>query len=282
MSFRLVALDLDGTLLNRELAIPPAAAEVLQKVRERGVHVILVTGRMHCSALPYARELGLSTGPLISYNGALVKDVATGETHAHWPLSLEIAREITSFLYDRGLQPHVHIDDRVYVHARTVQTDVYSRISRVEAIAVGDLRDFLRETGEKARGADANPAVPTKMVLVEDEEVITGIQEVMSGTFGDRVYITRSYPFFLEMMSREASKAKALRFVAGNLGVSREMILAMGDGWNDMDMLAYAGCGVAMAHAPPEVRARACRVAPADPESGVARVLEELVLGAEP
>jgi len=266
MPIKLIALDMDGTLLDRQLVIPPRSLKAIAAALDRGVKVTIATGRMFCSAQPYARRLGLGDIPLITYNGGLVKTAVSGKVLLHLPVPRELARAVVQFAQERRLYIQYYLDDQVLVPEVNEKARLYYEISQVEPIPVGDLLAAL--TGD-----------PTKLLIIEDEEKMPGIARELKEHFGDQFYLTGSYPFFLEIMHREISKARSLSLVAQRLGIRREEIMAIGDSYNDQQMLAYAGLGVAIKSAPPEVQAAAAYVPQAEGVEGVAEAIERFVLG---
>ncbi|MCL4425368.1 MAG: Cof-type HAD-IIB family hydrolase [Firmicutes bacterium] len=265
MAIKLIALDMDGTLLNRNLIIPQRSLAAIAAALSQGIKVTIATGRMFCSAQPYARRLGLGDIPLVTYNGGLIKTAETGQTLFHLPVPQDLAREVVKFALARGIYIHYYLDDQVLVPEVNGKSRLYYEISQIEPIPVGDLLKALSGN-------------PTKLLIIEDGEKMPGITRELNQEFGDRFYLTASYPFFLEIMHRDISKARSLSLVAGHLGIEREDVLAIGDSYNDLEMLEYAGLGVAIKGAPREVQAVADYVPRADGEEGVAEAIERFVL----
>ena len=286
---RLAAFDLDGTLLGPDLTLPRSVRLALGALRARGVICIIVTGRMHVTAEKYALELGLEGLPLVSYNGAMVKPVGGDEPWWYRPIDTELAVEIVSFLGERGLEPLVFEDDRVYAARPGPGADHYRLISGVDPGFVGDLEAFIRtRSGGTVRPAGTAPPAgpapplgpvrPTKLLQVESAELMPDLLGAALARFGGRANITTSYSFFLEFMDRSVSKGRALAEVCRRLGIEPEAVAAFGDGLNDLDMLRWAGLGVAMGHGPAELRQAAAAVAEGPPGEGVARFVEEHLL----
>ncbi|MEW5762356.1 MAG: Cof-type HAD-IIB family hydrolase [Bacillota bacterium] len=265
--YRLVAVDLDDTLLNGNFEIGPRARRALALAQEKGVTVTLATGRMYRSARPIAQELGL-TAPLITYQGALVKDAA-GEEYAHYPVPVPWAREVIRCLQARGCHINVYVNDNLYMRSLTPGGARYATISRVPVHVVEDVEETL------ALGA------PTKVLAIAAPEEVDLLLRELAPAFTGRLHVTKSKPHFLEISHPLATKGRALASLAGQLGVPREAVLAIGDGYNDLDMLAFAGLGAAVANACPEARAAAGYVAGAAEDAGVAEIIERFVLEAD-
>jgi len=265
VKYRLVAIDLDDTLLNSNFEIGPCARRALALAQERGVMVTLATGRMYRSAQPIARELKL-TAPLITYQGALVKDAA-GREYTHYPVPLTLAREVIRYLQVRGHHINVYINDNLYLqHLNDVGTR-YASVSRVPAHVVDDLVEVL------ALGP------PTKVLAIAAPEEVDRLEQELAPAYAGKLHVTKSKPYFLEFSHPLATKGRALALVARQLGVPREAVLAIGDSYNDLDMLAFAGLGAAVGNACPEARAAAGYVAAAGEDAGVAEIIERFVLG---
>lgn len=264
LPYRLVALDLDDTLLDRDLVFSPRTRRVIRQVMDAGVMVTLATGRMFQSALPYSQELGL-TLPLICYQGALIKDPVSREVLFHQAVPLEAARQVIQIVRRWGLHVNAYVDDNLYVEKATPEAERYVRIARVSLHPVGDLLAFLKEP-------------PTKLVIVSDEPIIAKVMGELKAVFGETLYITESLPIFCEIAHPGCNKGTALAMLASHLGVAQEETVAVGDGLNDLEMVEWAGLGVAMGNAPLEVRSAARIVTGTIKEDGAARALEEIFL----
>lgn len=266
MSFKLIALDLDETLLNSRQQISPRNREAIRQAMDRGVIVTFNTGRMFPSAQPYARELGL-TAPLITYQGAMIK-TAAGELFCHQPVPLPLASEVIQAAESTGLQVFLYCQDRLIVPEITPEVEDYMALYRITALAVGDLRLYLRED-------------PTKVLLYgREEEQRQALWPVLNSRFGQRLHVTQSKPCYFEFTHPQASKGRGLQSLADHLGISREEILAFGDSYNDLDFFQSAGFSVAMGNAWQELKDLADLVTDDHDADGVAKAIEMLVLSA--
>jgi Cof subfamily protein (haloacid dehalogenase superfamily) len=264
MDIRLVALDLDDTLLDRSRKVSPRAKAAIKAAVAQGVTVTVATGRMYPSALPYARQLALDV-PLITYNGALVRAALSGETLLHRPIAEATAHRLLALFRERGWHVQVYLNDVLFVRVRDANCRAYEAIAGLEAVSVGDELWSLK-------------GAPTKLLTMAEPHRIPEIEAAVRELCGDRVYITASRPTFLEMTDPAATKGAALAFLAGRLGIGREAVMAVGDSMNDLDMIEYAGWGVAMGNAAPPVKAAARAVTAANDADGVAAAIEEYVL----
>lgn len=262
--FKLVAMDMDDTLLTSALDITEQTKRTLEQVRDQGVHVTLATGRMYSSTLPFARELGI-TEPLITYQGALVKDDSSGAVLYYRPVPLQAARNVLQKGYELGIHINIYLNDTLFVDSITEEGIGYAKLARVELHPVGNLLDFLNDD-------------PVKIIFIAEEKLLDKLQPLMEENYGRELYITRSKPHYLEFMHFEANKGRALAALAEKLGVARDEVIAFGDSFNDLPMIKYAGLGVAMGNARQEVKAQADYVTAANDDEGVARALEKFVL----
>ncbi|MBS3971065.1 MAG: HAD family phosphatase [Clostridia bacterium] len=261
MDFKLIAIDLDGTLLNNDLEISPRAAAAIRAAEKKGVRVTLCTGRMYASASPYAQELRLNI-PLITYNGALVKNSFDGEILYEKNLPLEEARHVVEICREFDCQLNVYFDDKLYVEKTDYWAKKYASRVNVPLHEVDDLLDFLK-------------LPPIKLLAMGEEEVLHMIRRRLA----DRVlYITRSQPHFLEILNPEATKGRGLAAVVKRLAIDRKNVMAIGDNENDIEMFKYAGYSVAMANADDHVKVHADYVTKNNDDDGVAEAIEKLVL----
>jgi Cof subfamily protein (haloacid dehalogenase superfamily) len=246
----LVAADLDGTLIGRDLTWAAGLPEALEVVRAAGVRTVICTGRMLQSARRVVARLGLTEGPVICYQGALVADLGSGEWLRHVPMDGEAAAEVVRHVRAMGRQLNAYIDDELYVEQVTDEARRYAEHVEVGIDTVDDLE------------AEVVRRPPTKLVLVTSpadvDEILPGLQERWRG----RLYVTRSQPDYIEFADGSVSKSGTLAWLCDRLDVEREAVVALGDGMNDVDMLEWAGLGVAVAEAAEPVRAAADLVTP--------------------
>jgi Cof subfamily protein (haloacid dehalogenase superfamily) len=227
------------------------------------LHVIVVTGRMFRSVRPYLEQAGL-TDPVICYQGAVLADPVSGEFLRHVPVPLGPALEAIAAVEEEGFALNCYVDDLLYVARETSGSRAYADFQGLEIHEVGDLRSWLDRE-------------PTKLVAVGEPRALDGLEVRMKALFGDRLYISKSLPYFLEFAHPSVTKATGLDFLADRLGVARERTIAFGDGENDVELVEWAGFGVAVANAHDRVLAAADWVCPRVEDEGVAQVLEALL-----
>lgn len=262
---KLVALDVDGTLVGKDVQIPERTKAAIRRARERGIAFAIVTGRMYQSGARYARELGLEGMPLVAYNGAMVREFPSGRLISYEPVPLEACRAIAAHCEAHGYHLQAYVNDELYVPDLGPRTQEYVALAGVKPHAVGSLFLWLQEPS-------------AKLLIIDDAARIPAIQAEVKELLGHTVSAASSHPQFLEMVTAEVSKGKALAAVAASLGVTRDEVMAVGDGMNDMAMLTWAGTSFAMAHAPEVLRKAATHVTMEGPGDGVAEALERMGL----
>ena len=259
---RAVAMDLDGTILGPSLELTPALVDAVAAAKRSGVEPIIATGRMLRSALPYARQLGI-TAPLICYQGALIADVADGSWLLHRPVPVALAKEVLRELRETGEHVNLYVDDELYVAQVDEQALAYARHGRLTPHPVGDLVDWISEP-------------TTKIVVVGEPARLDVLETQLHDRFGQRLFIAKSLPHFLEVAEPEVSKGSGLRWVCRKLGIDPARVISFGDGANDIELLQEAGLGVAVEDADPALLPHAAFTVPSVEEDGVAAFLEEL------
>ncbi len=262
--YRLIAIDLDDTLLDNELRVSPRTRQALHRTVERGSIVTIATGRMYRSALPLALDLEIEA-PIITYQGALVKNARSGEVLLDRPVPLALAAQVLAEGYKTGIHINLYLHDNLYVDKITPEGAGYAGLAGVELYPVGNLLEFMRSE-------------PAKIVFIAEPARLDRLNEELPARFGDSLYITKSKPNYLEFMHPRATKGQALQALAGRYGVCREEVMAFGDSYNDLDMIEFAGMGVAMGNSPEEVKEKADYVTGTNQNEGVAEVLEKFVL----
>ena len=238
----------------------PRTREALARTRRTGLRVILVTGRMFQSVRRYARGAGLDD-PVVCYQGAVVAEPQSGRWLRHVPIPLELARETIRAITDEGFGLNCYVGDELYVAEITPQARRYADFQDLQLHPVGNLLAWLHEP-------------PTKLVVIDDAEILDELEARMKARFDGRLYISKSLPYFLEFASPDVTKGSGLAFVAEHLGFARERTVAFGDGENDIELIEWAGYGVAVANAHERVKAIADLICPRVDEEGVAQVLE--------
>ncbi|WP_373540695.1 Cof-type HAD-IIB family hydrolase [Chamaesiphon sp.] len=269
---KLLIVDIDGTIAGNSNQVSPRVKHAIAAAQAQGVRVGIATGRMYQSALRFHHEIGADL-PLIAYQGAWIQDPATGTIHQHLPVPIAIATELLdyfeqSYLLDK-LSIHVYRDDRLYVREVNPDTELYIGRSGVEVIPTPDLRTVLTDCPTKIL------AMSSDLALIQS--LLTELRHRYSP---EQLHVTTSVPIFLETTQAGVNKGTAIDYLVRELGITAANVLAIGDNYNDVEMLAYAGIGVAMGNAPADVRSFGDWVAPDIEADGVAVAIDKFILNA--
>ena len=270
---RLVALDLDGTLIGDDLELPERTMAAIRAAVARGVGVSIVTGRMTTSALRFARQLGL-VDPIVGYQGAIIRampeadDGRLGRLLLHRPLPVDATRDAIAYSRSIGLSSHVNHLEKFVIDQDDPHADDYSAWLGGRAVLVDDLIAAVR-----------HPV--SKVISVSDDPIPHEVMHTARERFAGRAEVTVSHPRFLEFLRPGVSKGVAVAWLARRKRVPMANVLAIGDQFNDLEMIAAVGHGAAMPHAPAPVRAAGRYVAPPLAEHGAAQLIEQLVLAGD-
>jgi len=262
---RLLALDIDGTLAGENNQVNPAVLQAIQAAQAQGVKVAIATGRMHRSATRFHQTIHADL-PLCSYQGALIRDPETQITYQHHLLPPDLTQDLLAGYREFPLVVHIYINDELYVQTANPLSTAYAERSQVPLHVLGD-RPL--------------PAPATKVLAMsEDTDLIDQLyQEFRQRYPQEDLYLTKSHPTFLEATHPHVNKGQALKFLAETLlGIPPAQVMAIGDSDNDVEMLDYAGIGVAMGNANPRVRSHADWIAPSVEADGVAAAIAKFIL----
>ena len=270
LRFDLGAFDLDGTMLRRDLEITDRTLAAVDGLRERGMRLVVATGRRYESAVEHAEKLGFGgEDPVVCYGGSMVRRM-DGETLLHRSLPKDLGLEVLEWAAERGLHARVFVDGRVITSPNSPAALRFSKRSEEPGIVVVD------SPAEWLAGAQEEP---TKLVIVDRPDDVSGWLEEAQEAFRGRLFVTRSLPHYVEVGGLQGTKSTALEFLCGRWGIHPKRVLAFGDADNDVDMLRFAGCGVAVGPTTAGVREAADEVVPGVDEDGVALYVEKLLGG---
>ncbi|MEY8371527.1 Cof-type HAD-IIB family hydrolase [Aerococcaceae bacterium 50-4] len=267
--YKLIAFDIDGTLVNSKKEVTPATKEALHKLHEAGIHVVISSGRPYKGVLLNADLVGREIVPFVScFNGGLVKEVATEDTVFAHTLTNDELQSWVKLAKDNELDVHAHDDQHVLVQEtpRDQYVDVESTLNEMPIKTV----DFF----------DGEITAPKVMITAEPGKLDAFIATLDPELF-EKYSIMKSEPFFLEIMPKGVDKGEALAKLAESLGIDQSETMAFGDQANDLSMIKWAGCGVAMGNAIDEMKEHAQYVTASNDEEGIAKALEELVFNAK-
>jgi Cof subfamily protein (haloacid dehalogenase superfamily) len=265
--YKLLAVDLDGTLVGRGLEVPPGTVEAIQAFKTNGGLVTIATGRSVRTTIPFADQIGVNA-PLICYQGAVVRDIANGVTLFHQPVPAALAAEAVKQLRDQNIYVHAYIDDELYVPYEGAETEFYQTFSTIllPIHVVDDLAGFVA----------THP--PTKLLFIADEGDVEPHLAGLEEHFMDRLSVARSHARFGELTAPGSTKGQALAALAAHLGIEREHVAAAGDQGNDIDMVAWAGLGMGVRTGTAALRAVAdVEIGPPE-EGGLAKAIQTYLL----
>jgi Cof subfamily protein (haloacid dehalogenase superfamily) len=257
---KLIATDLDGTLLDDSNQISEANTRVLRAAVEQGVTVCIATGRSHSSASQFVTELGIEDSLIISYNGAMIRGYRDAEPLHHVTLPADVAAEIVRYSVQQQRYLHYFLDDTLYVTHMSHWGRVYLARTGDEPVPVGDLRQFEGQS-------------PIKLLISDKPQVISEILPEELERWEELLYVTHSLPEYIEYLHPQATKGEALIWLADHLQIGLEHTMALGDQLNDLPMIQRAGVGVAMPGSCEQVREKADYVA-SSAHDGVAEAVE--------
>lgn len=263
MEIKLIACDMDDTLLNKDVQISPRNAAAIKKAAAAGKIFLIATGRMYVSARPYALSLGLDV-PLVTYNGALVKGSKSGKVFYEHKMNTDTARDVLAYCRERGFYLQLYVGDNILIREANECSRMYTKISGIETTEMGD--DLYTVT-----------EAPYKILVMTESGEFEKVWQEFAEKFRGRLDVTSSKDNFLELMEPGINKWEAVKSVAASYGVKPEEIMCIGDSNNDIRMIASAGIGVAMGNAKDSVKRHAKIVTASNDNDGVALVLESIL-----
>ena len=262
MEYKLIAIDVDDTLLDNSLNIPERVSRAIRKATEMGVRIVLCTGRTKKGGQRFYDELGLDT-LYITAGGAEVYDAAG---HALFTRGVDppLVKQILEYAGQHDIHAQVYIDGELVYSKKSFYSDLYERSYGHPGILEPNLLKMPQ-------------IITPKVLYVIDEDRIAGVKKDVEQRF-PMLTIKQSKPIYLEFAHPSVNKGEALAFTANHYGIDRSEVIAIGDTDIDIPMLEYAGLGVAMANAAPHVLDAADIICPSNEEGGVADVIEQYIL----
>ena len=266
LPIRLVAFDLDGTILDDQFAISPRVANAIQAAMDAGVYVTIATGRPVAITRPFARQIGVNA-PIISLQGGVIYDL--GSERSLHKITLPYALACQLMEIERAhpaWQVVTYLDDRMLLTGRRYPDEFYASLLGDDLVLTQDACDML------------DGREPDKVLFIIDPPDAPDILAVLKGVVGAQASVVQSHARFVEVNPLEANKGAALAWLARHFGIAREQVMAVGDQDNDAPMIEWAGVGVAMSNGSPASKAVAEWIAPGIHEDGAAAAIERFVL----
>ncbi len=258
MGYRMIAIDLDDTLLSKTKTIPERAALAVRKAAGAGLRVVLCTGRTIKGMQRFHEALGLDT-PMITSGGAEVYDANGSILYAN-RLDPKSVHDVLSFAQEYGVHAQVYIDGELAFYKHNAEAAKYERSYGFPGIEIPDLYE-------------RKDIVTPKVLLIAEPDMIISMQQEALKRFPELV-IKRSMPIYLEFVRPGVDKGVAMRFIADSYGIDLKDVAAIGDSEIDVPMIQAAGLGVAVANASEETKAAADMVCGSNDDAGVADVIE--------
>lgn len=267
MKYDMLALDIDGTLTNSQKRITESTKSAIFEAQEHGTTIVLASGRPTPGCEALVKELRLDTegGYLLSFNGANITDCRTNEIVFQQTLARDLVPQLYAYAlkFDLGMMTYKGRDILT-----GTEIDRFMQLeARINNMPIQKHADFLSQV----------PPCVNKCLLTGEPEVLAFHEKILAERFGHEASVYRSEPFFLEIMPAGIDKANSLSVLLEKTGIPREALVCCGDGYNDISMIRFAGLGVAMHNAQPQVKAVADYITESNDRDGVARVIRAFI-----
>lgn len=265
MSIKLIAIDIDGTLVDDQKQLDTATSSLLSDLANKGVRVVLCTGRPYLGAQAYLEQMGFhkdSEQYVITHNGALISKTDSSSVKA-LPLDSALVKEIMTYCLEKGLRFHLSTHEHMYTPNDPISPYTVNESHHTNML----LRPFMdMDTLEHLDVFD--------VMIADDSHLLDENEATIRDRFGNYCEIVRSEPHFIEFMHPYAGKGRALDCLTQSLGISSHEVMVIGNAQNDVSMLEFAGISVAVENAVPEVKAVSDFVTSSNNEQGVKRARE--------
>jgi Cof subfamily protein (haloacid dehalogenase superfamily) len=271
-TYKLVAIDVDGTLVTSENKLSVSVVQLIREIQARGVGVTLVSGRPKLKMTPLLKELSL-TLPYIGSGGAYIADPSKNLVMLHCQLAQEETIKIIELARAARAPIISQEPDHLYYEGSIEELEQLVAISKIDITGVENSQVEIIRVDDVLQVC----AEPTKITICGEPDFLLEIEGELR-QLNLPIYLTYSAPTYLEITRSGTNKGEALKILARYLDIPLERILVIGDSQNDVSMFEIAGIAVAMGNAPEEVKAAADLIAPTNDEDGVAWILRELVL----
>jgi len=263
---KLIALDVDGTIMDRNFNISGQVKSTIKKALDKGIYVLIATGRMYSSTVPVAKHLGLKT-PLIVYQGSLIQEFyQSNKVLLHHTLSYDLSLQVIKDLRAYGVQINAYINDKLYAEKISPILDEYASKRNADMVKIDNFESIDKFEPTKILGMDY------------DTNLIDKVRNELKEKYKNTINITKSTPNFCEFVNNKCSKANSVLFLAEKWRIEQSQIMAIGDQENDSEMLKIAAIGVAMGNGDKELQKTADYVTASVDNNGAARAIEKFVL----
>ncbi|MBQ7620655.1 MAG: HAD family phosphatase [Treponema sp.] len=267
---KLVALDLDDSLLNNELLISDRTVAAVQKAAEQNIYVVICSGRSPSAILPFVRRLDLAGTEqgryAVASNGSVVVDLHKREEIYSAKVDGDVLAQAKKAADKVGLPCQVYSSSMVYASVDNEYTRMDSKLTGVPSEVVPDFENFVKSGF-------------AKMMVPGDPKILVGLQKELAARFEGRAVVLISKPYFLEILPANCGKGEALEFLCGRLGINMKDVMAFGDSMNDESMIVKCGLSVAMSNGLDKIKDEAAFVTRlTNDQDGIADFVEQFVL----
>lgn len=265
--YEILALDLDGTLLNEEHKLSEKNKEELAKLKEKDVRIILASGREPTSILPYSRKLDLEE-MVIGFNGGIISDYTGEEIIYEENIDSEVAKDIIKTCEKKDIYNIVFIRNTLYVsNKKDKRFEIFRNYSTSKIEEVGSLYNFIEKNNMWN--------IIGKLLQCGENEFLSIFKKELERKYSEKIFAQFSLPCFLEVYSSKASKGKALNRITKSYNLNRESVVAIGDGENDISMIEYAKVGIAMENALDRVKEKSDFITLSNSDDGVSHAIKK-------
>lgn len=268
MKYKIIVLDLDGTLTNRDKIITSRTKEALFELKKQGGIIVLASGRPTYGIMPLAEELRLYEGQgyILSFNGGRIIDCFSGETVFKRELPVSSNKRIIRLAKEHGVNVLTYENDFIITaDASDKYVEKEAAINKLEVKEIKAMESYV-----------TFPVV--KFLMLDDGDYLALVEPRVKAALGRDYSVYRSEPYFLEILPKGIDKAASLERLLTRLSLDRSQMIACGDGYNDLSMIRYAGLGVAMENAVLPVKKEADYITLSNNEDGIAHVVEKFML----
>lgn len=276
MTYKMVVMDMDGTLLNGEKKITSKTIEVLNKAEEQGIKTVIATGRPYNFAASYC-EFMQKDHPLISDNGAYIRTIHSSKVLLNNSIKLDELLKVLEILKKHHLTCACYSDNIVYCDKGSYAGNMYEKISeslpdkyKIRVIEHNSIEEWKESYLKDPQGFHKC------IVIDQNSEYLNQLRKELSTI--SNLEVTRSLPTNIEITNKNVTKAQAVKIAADYYNISMDEVICIGDGENDLDMIEVAGLGVAMGNAVDKVKDIADYITDTNEEDGVAKVIEKFCL----
>ena len=261
--YKLLALDIDGTLLNSEGQVSESTLAAIKRVQSEDVLVTISTGRPIQGVLKYIKLLDLKA-PIITYNGGMIIDSETNEVIYEQKLDRKDAKQVIDLGQVYETTMIIWSNNKLYVNRLDDHVIDYKSLSGESPIVINDYEEVY------SQGI-------TKVIWINEPDKLIQYQEEIKNKVNESITYCTSKPHYLEFFDHKVSKAKALEFIGRHHNIKKEEMMAIGDGNNDIEMIDYVGMGVAMDNATSLVKSVANYITSSNDNDGIFKALEKFI-----